>query len=277
MSSGAARVVVACPKSIEATVAGFSAALVTHGLPETGEGTISMKASEQMDALLAGQNVVVLGPGLSRNAETASFVRQFVTAARLPLVLDGDGLNAFEGCYHELGPGGEAMPFRVLTPHSEEAAQLTGASSGQIEADRVEAARRISRETDSCVVLKGSRTVVAGASGETWINMSGNPALANAGAGDVLAGMIGTALARYARDPADPAGVARIRPQQLHYKFLRELNVAAAVHLHGLAGDIARDALHENTVMATDLLEALAAAFRDCDLQVERGLFYLRK
>jgi NAD(P)H-hydrate epimerase len=270
MSTGAGLVTVACPKSIEATVAGFSAALMTHGLPETDVGTISVEASDQIGALLAGKDVVVVGPGLSRNPETAAFVRQLASGCVLPLVLDGDGLNAFEGHYDELKPRGDvrgATPFHVMTPNPGQAARLTGASIADIQADRVVAARRMSRATGACVVLTGWRTVVAGASDEAWINMSGNAALAKAGSGDVLAGMIGAALAR--GDAAASIG--------LHHTLLQDLRVAAAVHLHGLAGDIARDALHENTVAATDLLEALAQAFRECELQVERSLFYLRK
>jgi NAD(P)H-hydrate epimerase len=138
-------------------------------------------------------------------------------------------------------------------------------------------ARRISRETGACVVLKGSRTVVAGASDEAWINMSGNPVLAKAGMGDVLSGMIGAALARHSSNPAAAPDLAPTRERQLHHKLLKDLQVAAAVHLRGLAADIARDALHENTVAATDLLEALAEAFRVCELQVERSLFYLHQ
>jgi ADP-dependent NAD(P)H-hydrate dehydratase / NAD(P)H-hydrate epimerase len=270
MSTGAGLVTVACPKSIEATVAGFSAALMTHGLPQTDAGTISVEAIDQIGALLAGKDVVVLGPGLSRDPETAVFVRRLARGCALPLVLDGDGLNAFERHYDELKSRGDAdgaTPFQILTPHPGQAARLTGASIADIQADRVSAARRMSRETGACVVLTGWRTVVAGASDEAWINMSGNAALAKAGSGDVLAGMIGAALAR--GNAAASAG--------LHHTLLRDLRVAAAVHLHGLAGDIARDALHENTVAATDLLEALAQAFRECELQVERSLFYLRK
>jgi ADP-dependent NAD(P)H-hydrate dehydratase / NAD(P)H-hydrate epimerase len=277
MSTGAGLVTVACPKSIQPTVAGFSAALRTHGLPETGEGTISPRAGDQIDALLAGKDVVVLGPGLSRNPETASFVRRLSSDCRLPLVLDGDGLNAFEGHYEELVRRGDATPFQVLAPHPGQAARLTGAAIADIQADRIGAARRMSAQTGACVVLKGWRTIVAGASDEAWINMSGNPALAKAGAGDVLSGMIGAALARHRGDAADAAGPASAGYRQLHRTLLRDLHVAAAVHLHGLAGDIARDALHENTVAPIDLIEALAEAFRDCELQVERSLFYLRK
>jgi ADP-dependent NAD(P)H-hydrate dehydratase / NAD(P)H-hydrate epimerase len=277
MSTGAGAVTVACPKSIQATVAGFSAALMTRGLAETDDGTIAVQASDRIDALLAGKDVVVLGPGLSRNPETAAFVRRLASACGLPLVLDGDGLNAFEGHYQELAPRGGAAPFRVLTLNPAQAARLTGAAIGDIQADRVGAARRVSRETGACVVLKGWRTVVAGVSDETWINMSGNPALAKAGAGDVLSGMIGAVLARHSGDAADAADPAPAGERPLHHAFLQDLHVAAAVHLHGLAGDIARDALHENTVAAPDLIEALAEAFWECERQVERNLFYLRK
>jgi NAD(P)H-hydrate epimerase len=266
LSTGAGLVTVACPKSIQATVAGFSPVLMTEGLPETDEGTISIEAILKIEALLTRKDVVVLGPGLSRHSETAEFVRQLVARCRLPLVLDADGLNAFERHYDELKRSGEPSTIRVLTPSPGEAARLLGVSASDIQADRLEAAQRISRETGCCVVLKGWRTVVAGVSGETWINMSGNPAMAKSGSGSVLSGVMGAALARHIGNRQEHAS-----------SLLTDISVAAAVHLHGLAGDFARDALHENAVLATDLLEELAAAFRDCDLQTDRGLFYLKK
>jgi ADP-dependent NAD(P)H-hydrate dehydratase / NAD(P)H-hydrate epimerase len=87
--------------------------------------------------MLTGKDVVVLGPGLSRNPETAAFVRRLVSVSRKPLVLDGDGLNAFEGHYKELKLRGDARPFHVLAPHPGQAARLTGASTDDIQADRV--------------------------------------------------------------------------------------------------------------------------------------------
>ena len=269
LRTGAGLVTVACPESIQPTVAGFAPELMTEALPETADGTVSLAAHERVNALLAGMDVIVLGPGLSRNPETAEFVRQLAMHCSLPMVLDADGLNAFEGRAGEL-KGGEN--FRVLTPHPGEAARLIGASIKEIQQYRIETARRMATDTGSCVVLKGSRTVVAGISGETWINMTGNPAMAKGGSGDVLSGIIAAALARRPATPGE---------QQQHSDnsaaFLRDVRVAAAVHLHGLAGDFARDMLHENTVLATDLLEHLAEAFRDCELQMDKGLFYLQK
>jgi hydroxyethylthiazole kinase-like uncharacterized protein yjeF len=307
LRTGAGLVTVACPKSIQATVAGFAPELMTEGLPETSEGSIAIAANGKVDQLLSGKDAVVLGPGLSRNQEAAEFVRQLVARCPLPLVLDADGLNAFDGHYSELKPRGETAPFRVMTPHPGEAARLLSVSGKEIQADRLEMARRLSRETGFCALLKGSRTIVAGFSGETWINMTGNPALAKGGSGDVLSGMIAAALARHAAsaprhqqiggpDPQPPGTWVkeiygsdprekerRFQAQQRRHNsaiasaFLKDVSVAAAVHLHGLAGDSARDVLHENTVLAGDLPEHLAEAFRDCEQQMDRGLFYLQR
>jgi hydroxyethylthiazole kinase-like uncharacterized protein yjeF len=265
LRAGAGRATVACPKSIASTVAGFDAALAIHALPETGEGTISAAASNRIDALLAGKDVVVLSRGLAHVPETAAFIRRLAGGCALPLVLDGDDLDAL-GREH----GREAAAPRVLLLDPQQAARLTGTAALDVAADRVEAARRVSRATGACVVLKGWRTAVAGAADEVWINMSGNAVLAKAGMDAVLSGIIGAALARHGGDRTTT-------DRAFHRTVLDDLHVAAAVHLHGLAADIARDALHDNAVTATDLLEALVEAFRDCDLQIERNLFFLRK
>lgn len=267
LRTGAGLVTVASPKSAQPIVAATAPELMTEVLPETSEGTIAAAAGEKVDKLLEGKDALVLGPGLSQNVETAEFVRQLVARCPLPLALDADGLNAFAGRHQEIKSG---KNFRVLTPHPGEAARLTGSSTKDIQADRLEQARRIARETGSCVVLKGSRTVVAGASGETWINMTGNAALAKGGSGDVLSGIVGAALARH-RGAAEKTGA------QLSAAFLQDVCGAASVYLHGLTADLVRDMLHENTVIASDLLENLTEAFRDCDLQRDRELFYLQK
>ena len=304
LRTGAGLVTVACARSIQPTVAGFAAELMTEALSETEEGTISEAAVDGMDELLAGKDVVVLGPGLSRNHETAAFIRKVASRCPTPLVLDADGLNAFEGRHVELKG---AANFRVLTPHPGEAARLMGVSIKQIQEDRIETSRRIATETGACVVLKGSRTVVAGVSGETWINMTGNAAMAKGGSGDILSGIIAAALARHTAgvpryqqiggsDPQPPGTwmkeiygsdprekERRFQAQQLQRNsalasaFPKDVSVASAVYLHGLAGDFARESLHENTVLARDLSEHLSEAFRDCELQMDKSLFYLQE
>jgi hydroxyethylthiazole kinase-like uncharacterized protein yjeF len=266
LHTGAGLVTVACPKLVQPTVAAFAPELMTEGLEETADGTISLSAERRVDALVQAKDAVVLGPGLSTHPETVEFARKLVARCPAPLVLDADGLNAFDGHYDELKKS--AAPFRVLTPHPGEAARLLGLSTKDIQSDRLKTAQRMARETGWCTVLKGSRTLVAGASGEPWINMSGNPALAKGGSGDVLSGIIGAALAR--RQGPAPSSSSSMAS-------LREVSVAAAVHLHGLAGDIACDELHENSVLASDVIKSLAGAFHECELQMERGLFYLQK
>jgi ADP-dependent NAD(P)H-hydrate dehydratase / NAD(P)H-hydrate epimerase len=276
LSAGAGRVTVACPKSIQPTVAGFHAALATYAVPETDQGTIAATASERIGELLAGKDAVVVGPGVSANPATRAFVRRLASTCTLPLVVDGDGLDAFEGHFSEIKRSGET-PFLVLMPDAAQAARLVGVALGAVQADSVTAARGIARATGACVVLKGRRTVVAGASGEAWINLSGNAALARAGVDELLSGIVGAALARHVDRRADAADPAPTADRPFARVLLNDLHVAAAVHLRGLAADIARDALHENTLGATDVLEAFVEAFRDCDLQLEQNLFYLHK
>jgi ADP-dependent NAD(P)H-hydrate dehydratase / NAD(P)H-hydrate epimerase len=279
LNAGAGGVTVACPKSIQPTVAGFAAALATHALPETDQGTIAAAANDRIGGLLAGKDVVMIGPGLSRNPATGAFVRRLASTCTLPLIIDGDGLDAFEGRFAEIKRGAKT-PFLVLTPHPVQAARLAGLALENIRADGVSAARRIARATDACVVLKGRRSVVAGASDEVWINLSGNAALAKPSVDELLCGLIGAALARHIdhrSDGADAGDSATTADRPFARLLLNDLRVAAAVHLHALAADIARDALHDNAVGATDVLEALVEAFRDCDLQVEQNLFYLHK
>jgi ADP-dependent NAD(P)H-hydrate dehydratase / NAD(P)H-hydrate epimerase len=282
LSAGAGRVTVACPRSIQPTVAGFHAALATYVLPETDQGTIAATADERIGGLLAGKDAVVIGPGLSGNPATGAFVRRLAGSCALPLIIDGDGLDAFDGRFAELKRGPKT-PFLALMPHAAQAARLAGLAIEDIRADSVTAARRIARATGACVVLKGQQNVVAGASDEAWINLSGNAALAKASVDELLSGIIGTALARPvdcrsdAADTADAADPAPTAERSFAGMLRNDMRVAAAVHLHGLAADIARDALYENAVGATDVLEALVEAFRDCDLQVEQNLFYLHK
>ncbi len=276
LSAGAGRVTVACPKSIQPTVAGFHAALATYAVPETDQGTIAATASDRIGELLAGKDAVVVGPGLSANPATGAFVRRLASTCTLPLIVDGDGLDAFEGRFSEIKRSDET-PLLVLMPDVEQAARLVGFALGAVRADSVTAARGIARATGACVVLKGQRSVVAGASGEAWINLSGNAALARAGVDELLSGIVGAALARHVNRRADTADLAPTADRPFTRALLNDLHVAAAVHLRNLAVDIARDALHENTLGAADVLEALVEAFRDCDLQLEQNLFYLHK
>lgn len=246
LRAGAGLTTVATSRSALSTVAGFAPELMTEPLAETAEGTIafSPKLPERLKQLFENKNVVAIGPGVSRHSETVKFVRVTVgaTAAlstKPTLVLDADGLNAFEGAAAELNGSDRAL---VLTPHPGEMSRLTGVSVADIQRDRLGIARRFACEHHCIVVLKGYRTIVAMPDGQAWVNPTGNPGMATGGTGDVLTGMVVGFLAQF----PEQAGAA----------------VNAAVFLHGLAGDIAREHFTEQALIATDLLNFLPDAIR---------------
>jgi ADP-dependent NAD(P)H-hydrate dehydratase / NAD(P)H-hydrate epimerase len=238
---GAGLSTVATAKSVLATVAGFHPELMTEALPETDAGTISTRALEYgfVDELTKGKTVLAIGPGISRNTETAEFVRTAVSRYQNPMVLDADGLNAFEGATGK--PSGKGRSL-VITPHPGEMARLMGISIAEVQKDRIGVARAFAKEHDLIVVLKGHRTLVARPDGEVWVNTTGNPGMATGGTGDILTGMI--------------AGMIAQNPQRVVEA------VTSAVYLHGLAGDVARETLGEQSLVATDLIQALPEAFR---------------
>ena len=239
LRSGAGLSTVATAKCVLPTVAGFHPEVMTEPLEETEAGTISTRALEygRLDALVKGKNVLAIGPGISRNTETAQFVRTVVAKYQTAMVIDADGLNAFEGISQNLH--GTNL---VITPHPGEMARLVGRTTAEIQRDRLGTARTFAREHQLTVVLKGHRTLIAEPGGEVWVNTTGNPGMATGGTGDILTGTV--------------AGFVAQNPK----KTLEA--VLAAVHMHGLAGDIARETMGEHSLIATDLLTALPEAFR---------------
>jgi len=236
---GAGLSTVATPKSVLPTVASFHPEIMTEPLAETTAGSISKRALARLRALAENKTVLAVGPGMSRNAETAGLVRTLVGKRDCPIVLDADGLNAFEGHAQELRAKGAAL---VLTPHPGEMARLTGMTVAAVQRDRIQAARTFARKHRVILVLKGHRTLIAQPDGEIWVNSTGNPGMATGGTGDILTGMVAGLIAQY------PDRIAEA--------------VIAAVHLHGLAGDVARENMGEHSLVATDLLNALPEAFR---------------
>lgn len=239
LRAGAGLSTVATVKSVLGTVAGFHPELMTEPLPETDAGTISIHAADRIRELARGKTLVAIGPGISRDPETAELVRKLVRESEGPVVVDADGLNAFEGRTSELSGKGRTL---VITPHPGEMARLAGGTVADVQKDRLGLARRFSREHDLIVVLKGHRTLVVRPDGEAWVNTTGNPGMSTGGTGDILTGMVAGIIAQHPRD-ALPA-------------------VIAAVHLHGLAGDLMREKVGEHSLVATDLLKGLPEAFR---------------
>jgi len=251
LRSGAGLVTVACPRSVLATVAAFRPELMTEALEETEAGTISLRALEygRMDALIQGKSVVALGPGIGRHTETSEFARTLVEKFRVPMVIDADGLNAFQGAVGKLD--GSVHPL-VLTPHPGEMARLIGGTIADVENDRIGIARKFAEQHKLVLVLKGHRTLTALPDGRVWVNHSGNPGMATGGMGDILTGMAAGLWAQGL--PKKPTNASAGSPASEA--------IVAAVYLHGLAGDVACEAQGELSLTATDLLAALPEAIR---------------
>ena len=297
LRSGAGLVTVACPRSVQPTIASFAPELMTEALPETAAGSLAMEALGPIAKLLPRKGVVVLGPGLSRNAETDQLVRELLpkidTGARI--VLDADGLNAFSGHSEELHTEG----LLILTPHPGEMSRLTGRPVSENHKDRIDIASQVAKDHSAIVVLKGHRTVTASPSGSAWINMTGNPGMAKGGSGDVLSGIIAachtqmqggfgmrssleshhrtTELMRR-RDEGD-AGAER-ELEEIGRKSVFDmcsLFTAAAVCLHGLAGDVARDLYGEASMVATDIVESIGEAISIAQREKNSKVVYLQR
>jgi hydroxyethylthiazole kinase-like uncharacterized protein yjeF len=244
LRAGAGLSTVATAKSVLATVAGFHPELMTEPLAETEQGTISLQAVGMgLDALLEHKTLAI-GPGISRNAETADFVRTIVTRGDKLLVVDADALNAFEGAADKLNGRGRIV---VITPHPGEMSRLTGLTIAEIQANRLDVARKFAREHELIVVLKGHRTLIAAADGVVWVNPTGNPGMATGGTGDVLTGMVAGLIAQHPQHALEAT--------------------ALAVYLHGLAGDLAAASVGENSLVATDLVRFLPLAFAAAQAQ----------
>jgi hydroxyethylthiazole kinase-like uncharacterized protein yjeF len=236
---GAGLSTVATPRSVLATVAGFYPELMTESLPETDTGSISAMARDRIEELAKGKTVLAVGPGISRDPQTSELVRELVAKTKIPMVVDADGLNAFEGHAGQLNGKGRTL---VITPHPGEMARLAACTIADVQNDRLGVARKFAHEHDLIVVLKGHRTLVANPDGEMWVNTTGNPGMSTGGTGDILTGMVAGMMAQHPKDALQA--------------------VLAAVRLHGVAGDVMRENVGEHSLIATDLLQGLPEAFR---------------
>ncbi len=232
---GAGYVVAAVPRSGVPVLESRVAEVVKRGCPETADQSLARSALEAILAEALSADVVAIGPGLSRHPESLELVRELVERVEGPIVLDADGLNAFEGrggVHRGHGP-------LILTPHYGEAARLSGHSVAEVAHDPAGWARRFCDETRCIVCLKSTPMITAVPAEPLILNATGNPGMATAGAGDVLTGTIAGLIAQ---------GVES------------EEAAALGCYLHGLAGDVAARRSGTRGLIAGDIMRALPAA-----------------
>jgi hydroxyethylthiazole kinase-like uncharacterized protein yjeF len=237
MRAGAGYVTAFVPASLQPILATAGPPeLMTHGLPDEDGGLTADGVQDVLEASKRG-GALALGPGLGRGDGAVQFARELAREAKVALVLDADGLNAHAGRLGELSV--RSTPT-VLTPHTGELGRLLEVGSEEIERERLRHVRAAAEQARAVVVLKGDDTLIADPSGRVAVSPGGAPALATAGTGDVLTGVI-AALLSAGLDPFSAA--------------------AAGVSLHAEAGrEAARRQGAAEGVVASDVIAALPAA-----------------
>ena len=209
----------------------------------TDEGTFSKRSLDSLLRKASSFDITAIGPGFSRNKEASELAREFIRKVNKPLIIDADGLNALEGSLEIIS---SRKALTVITPHEMEMARLM--KFGEFKDPWNDEFRKTttlkkSKEWNVYIILKGSKTVVASPEGEFYINDTGGPHLATAGAGDVLTGIIAAFMSTNLSYPFDVLSVG--------------------VYIHGLAGDLAKEELGERSVIASDIIGYLPKAIKE--------------
>ena len=209
-------------------------------LCETEKGAVSAVNLPYLLEQAKTSQAVLLGCGLGQSEDVQKIVFSFLENCETPMVLDADALNVLAGNLSLLR---NAKAPVIITPHPAEFGRLAGVTTYAVNADRENYAAAFAQENGVVTVLKGAGTVIASPDGRLLVNPTGNSGMATGGSGDVLAGMTGSLVAQGA--PLFEAA-------------------ASAVYLHGLAGDIAAQRLGKVSLLPSDIIETIPAAFLRC-------------
>ncbi|MFH1073648.1 MAG: NAD(P)H-hydrate dehydratase [Candidatus Firestonebacteria bacterium] len=236
LRTGSGIVTVACAKGLNGIFEIKLTEVMTRPLPQNIDGSLSSKAAVLLLEMMGHYDVLALGPGLGKNKDTGKLVHNLIRKVKNPVVLDADGLNFISKDPEVLK---EKKGVLVVTPHPGEMSRLMGCSVDMIQKYRVEASLKFAKKYNVITLLKGARTVIALPSGEVYINSTGNPGMATAGAGDVLTGVIASIIGQ-GMEPGKAA--------------------IFGAFIHGLAGDFAREDKGECGLIASDIISNIPKA-----------------
>lgn len=237
LRGGAGLVQVAVPAVCQPIVAAAEPSYLTCGLPADDTGRLTLAARQALQPLCDAATAVACGPGLGRSAELTELIVHLYGSVSKPMIVDADALHALADRRDTLPP--PAAP-RILTPHPGEFARLSGTDRRLAPHERADAAQQLAQRLGVVLVLKGHRSVVSDGQ-QRSINSTGNPGLATGGTGDVLTGVLVALLAQ---------GLSTYDAARL------------GTYMHGLAGDLAAAELGQVSLIASDLLRYLPAAFQ---------------
>lgn len=201
-------------------------------VPDDAEN-VSAAVPDDMEGFLSWASALVVGPGLGTGAYSSAIVQKVLQTAKVPVILDADGLNIVSEHPQWLR---EAKGTVIVTPHLGEMARLLHRDIVSIQDNLLQNAREFAAEYHVICVLKDARTITALPDGSAWVNTSGNNGMATAGSGDVLTGIISGLIAQ------------GMKPESAS---------SMGVYLHGLAGDVQKAEKGAYSLMAQDILEGI--------------------
>lgn len=236
LRSGSGRVTLALPRTLALQAAAELLELMSHHFAED-RAAFENVSNAEISSFLSGKDAVVVGPGLDSGDSSKQIVHDVLTFSlteKLPVVIDADGLNCISQDSTLLKL---LSPLTVLTPHPGEMARLLGCSAKQVQQDRFRLAQKFAQANNCWLVLKGARSVIAGPTGELWLNPGATAGLATAGSGDVLAGIIASFLGQ---------------------GFEMKQAVLSAVFLHSAVGEHLEAEIGNSTgIIAGDIIEKI--------------------
>ncbi|MDN4593661.1 NAD(P)H-hydrate dehydratase [Polycladomyces subterraneus] len=237
LRAGAGLVTIAVPEGQHDPLAAKVTEALVWAWPDDGQGRFAPGSAERIGERLNRLTAVAVGPGLGRFTGEREWLTELLQQTDRPMVLDADALNV-------LADHPDILDHRkgdlILTPHPGEMARLAGTDTVRVENERYRVAKEWAERHDVTVVLKGTYTIIAFPDGTQMLNPTGSPAMAKAGSGDLLTGIIGALLAQ------------KIPPSAA---------VPMGVYVHGLAGEFAVTSV-EHSVIASDILLQVGPAIR---------------
>jgi ADP-dependent NAD(P)H-hydrate dehydratase / NAD(P)H-hydrate epimerase len=238
LKSGGGYSRLATPTSISPFLASKGSEIVFIPQSETTSGSIALKNKNNLLSLSENMDMIVIGPGLSLNEETQQLVQELTLEIQKPLLLDGDGITAISKNLELIK---KRKAKTIITPHLGEMARIAGMNISELNENKIVILRKMAKELNAIIVLKGAHSLIGYPDETIYINMSGNSGMATAGSGDVLTGTI--------------AGIAG---QGLSLKDA----VKTGVFIHGLSGDLAAADKGEDGITAQDIMDYLPASIK---------------
>jgi len=251
LRAGAGMAILGTPKTLNPIMEIKLTEVMTKPLPDVRKkGALALRGLGDIRELLKWGDCCAIGPGLGQHFETIELVRRLVSKLEMSAVIDADGLNALAKDVSLLK---ECEAPLILTPHIGELSRLNGVPSSEIAKDRIKYASDFAKEYNCVLVFKGAPTIIAEPSGQIYVNPTGNAGMATAGSGDVLTGIIAGLLAQML-----------MLNKGKDIKEIMLCSALASVFIHGLTGDLAKEAKGEMGMIAGDMMEKIPEALVRC-------------